>query len=88
MSAEAIERVSPWLDAANVDLKAYTEDFYKQQCGARLEPVKETLRRLKALKVWVEVTTLIIPGLNDGPKNSPGWQPSLPRIWAPKPHGT
>jgi pyruvate formate lyase activating enzyme len=66
MSAEAIERVSPWLDAANVDLKAYTEDFYKQQCGARLEPVKETLRRLKALKVWVEVTTLIIPGLNDG----------------------
>jgi pyruvate formate lyase activating enzyme len=49
-----------------VDLKAYTEDFYKQQCGARLEPVKETLRRLKALKVWVEVTTLIIPGLNDG----------------------
>jgi pyruvate formate lyase activating enzyme len=47
MSAEAIERVSPWLDAANVDLKAYTEDFYKQQCGARLEPVKETLRRLK-----------------------------------------
>jgi pyruvate formate lyase activating enzyme len=67
MSAEAIERVIPWLDAANVDLKAYTEDFYKQQCGARLEPVKETLRRLKGLGIWVEVTTLIIPGLNDDP---------------------
>ena len=65
MSAEALERVSPWLDAANVDLKAYTDDFYKRQCDARLEPVKETLRRLKGLNIWVEVTTLIIPGLND-----------------------
>jgi pyruvate formate lyase activating enzyme len=67
MSAEALDRVSPWLDAANVDLKAYTDDFYKQQCGARLEPVKKILQRLKALKIWVEVTTLIIPGLNDDP---------------------
>ncbi|MFO7715508.1 AmmeMemoRadiSam system radical SAM enzyme [Desulfosarcina sp.] len=67
MSAEALERVSPWLDAANVDLKAYNDDFYKQQCGARLEPVKETLRRMKRLNVWVEITTLIIPGLNDDP---------------------
>ena len=68
MSTEALERISPWLDAANVDLKAYTDEFYKRQCGARLEPVKETLRRLKGLKVWVEVTTLIIPGLNDDPE--------------------
>lgn len=66
MSAEALERVSPWLDAANVDLKAFSDDFYKEQCGARLEPVKSTLRRMKQLKIWVEVTTLIIPGLNDG----------------------
>jgi pyruvate formate lyase activating enzyme len=65
MSAEALDRVSPWLDAANVDLKAYSDDFYKQQCGARLEPVKATLQRMKALDIWVEVTTLIIPGLND-----------------------
>ena len=67
MSAEALERVSPWLDAANVDLKAFSDGFYKHQCGARLEPVKATLRRMKALKIWVEVTTLIIPGLNDDP---------------------
>ena len=67
MSAEALERISPWLDAANVDLKAFTDDFYKRQCGARLEPVKETLRRMKGLGIWVEVTTLIIPGLNDDP---------------------
>ena len=68
MGAEALQRISPWLDAANVDLKAYTDDFYKRQCGARLEPVKATLRRLKALNVWVEVTTLVIPGLNDDPE--------------------
>jgi len=67
MSAEALERISPWLDAANVDLKAFHDDFYQRQCGARLEPVKETLRRLKGLNIWVEVTTLIIPGLNDDP---------------------
>lgn len=68
MSADALQRVSPWLDAANVDLKAFSDDFYKQQCGARLEPVKETLRRMKDLNIWVEVTTLIIPGLNDAPE--------------------
>ena len=65
MSAEALARVSPWLDAANVDLKAFTDDFYKEQCGARLEPVKETLVQMKRLGIWVEVTTLVIPGLND-----------------------
>ena len=68
MSTEALDRVAPWLDAANVDLKAYSDDFYKKQCGARLEPVKETLRHLKRLNIWVEVTTLIIPDLNDDPE--------------------
>ena len=68
MSAEALERVSPWLDAANVDLKAYRDDFYKSQCGARLEPVKATLKAMKEYGIWVEVTTLVIPGLNDDPE--------------------
>lgn len=67
MRPEALERISPWLDAANVDLKAFSDDFYRQQCGARLEPVKRTLRQMKARNIWVEVTTLIIPGLNDNP---------------------
>jgi len=54
------------LDAANVDLKAFTEEFYRKVCGGRLEPVKETLVYLKQeTKVWLEVTTLLIPGLND-----------------------
>jgi len=65
MSRKALDRVAPYLDGANVDLKAYSEEFYKARCSARLDPVKATLRRMKALNIWVEVTTLIIPGLND-----------------------
>jgi pyruvate formate lyase activating enzyme len=65
MSAKALEMMAPFLDGANVDLKAYSDGFYRTQCGAKLEPVKETLRRMKSLGVLVEVTTLIIPGLND-----------------------
>ncbi len=67
MSRQAVEMAAPVLDGANVDLKAYSQEFYKSRCSASLEPVKETLRRLKALDIWVEVTTLIIPGLNDDP---------------------
>ena len=66
MSPEAARHIAPYLDAANIDIKAFTDTFYKTMCGARLEPVLETIRLLKALGVWVETTTLIIPGLNDG----------------------
>jgi len=68
MSGEALEMISPYLDAANVDLKAFTEDFYKTYCQARLAPVKETLKRMKSLGIFLEVTTLLIPGLNDDRK--------------------
>jgi pyruvate formate lyase activating enzyme len=55
------------IDAANVDLKAFTDDFYRKVTGGRLEPVKDTLRYLvRETKVWTEITTLLIPGLNDG----------------------
>jgi len=54
------------MDAANIDLKAFTEDFYKSLCAGHLEPVKETLVYLKhETDVWFEITTLIIPGEND-----------------------
>jgi len=66
MSSEAARQLAPHLDAINVDLKAYTDKFYKTVCGARLKPVLETIELMKALHVWIEVTTLIIPGLNDG----------------------
>ena len=60
----------PWffehIDAANIDLKSFSDEFYQEQCGASLEPVKETLTYLaKSTNVWLEVTTLLIPGLND-----------------------
>ena len=55
------------IDAANVDLKAFTEDFYRKIAAAELEPVKDTLRYLvHHTDVWTEITTLVIPGLNDG----------------------
>lgn len=68
MTEEALQKIHPFLDAANVDLKAFTENFYMKTCKARLVHVKETLKRMKSLGVFVEVTTLIIPGLNDDRK--------------------
>jgi len=65
MTPEALAMISPYLDAANVDLKAFNDEFYKNMCGARLENVKTTLKQMKTQGVWVEVTTLLIPGLND-----------------------
>ena len=67
MPTEALQMAVPYLDGANVDLKAFNADFYKTQCSARLEPVKETLKGMKAAGMLVEVTTLLIPGLNDDP---------------------
>jgi len=68
MTEEALEEFHPHLDAANVDLKAATDEFYRKICGARIEPVKNSIRKMRSLGVWVEVTTLIIPGLNDEPE--------------------
>ena len=66
MTGEMLRLLAPRLDAANVDLKAFSDDFYRRQCGARLQPVLDSLRTMKELGIWVEVTTLLIPGLNDG----------------------
>ncbi|MEM7246137.1 MAG: AmmeMemoRadiSam system radical SAM enzyme [Acidobacteriota bacterium] len=54
------------MDAANVDLKAFTEEFYRKTCGGSLQPVLDSLRYLKhETEVWLEITTLLIPGHND-----------------------
>ena len=53
------------MDAANIDLKSFSETFYREYCGGELEPVKETLRYLAKSNIWLEVTTLLIPSLND-----------------------
>jgi pyruvate formate lyase activating enzyme len=65
MTPEALETVHPYLDACNVDLKSFREDFYRKMCGAHLEPVLESIREMRKLGIWVEVTTLVIPGQND-----------------------
>ncbi|UCD36504.1 MAG: AmmeMemoRadiSam system radical SAM enzyme [Nitrospiraceae bacterium] len=67
-SEEAVRSIAPYLDANNIDLKG-SDAFYKEVCGARLGPVKNTIKRMKELGVWVEVTTLIIPDLNDSDKD-------------------
>lgn len=64
MTPESTRLIAPYLDADNIDLKGGKE-FYRKICSARLEPVKKTIKLMKELGIWVEVTTLVIPGLND-----------------------
>ncbi len=64
-SPEALDLLVPYLDAANVDLKAATDDFYRHVCGARWDPVRDTVVAMHERGIWLELTTLIIPGLND-----------------------
>lgn len=65
LGEQAGRDISPFLDAINIDVKSFNDDFYKKVCGARLQPVLDNVRLMKELGVWVEVTTLVIPGLND-----------------------
>jgi pyruvate formate lyase activating enzyme len=61
----AVEKIAPHLDAINVDLKAFSDDTYRRIMRARLEPVLTCLKALVKAGVWVEVTTLVVPGMND-----------------------
>jgi len=65
MTREPLKAIGPYLDAANVDLKFFKDDSYKRICAGSLEPVLESIRIMKELKIWVEITTLIVPGEND-----------------------
>jgi pyruvate formate lyase activating enzyme len=65
MTPEAVDVIAPYLAAANVDLKSFRDEFYKKQCGARLKPVLDSLKKMKERGIWLEITTLLIPGLND-----------------------
>ena len=64
-SKELLKMIVPYLDAANVDLKYFSDKDYIKYSGGRLKPVLETLKGLKEKGVWVEVTTLVIPTIND-----------------------
>jgi pyruvate formate lyase activating enzyme len=66
MSEAMLEMIEPYLDGINIDLKAFSEGFYHDQCQARLAPVQRNIRTMaQETDIWVEVTTLLIPGLND-----------------------
>jgi pyruvate formate lyase activating enzyme len=67
MTEEMLETLHPYLDAANVDLKAFRKETYRRCAGAGLQPVLDNMGTMKRLGVWLEVTTLVIPGLNDDP---------------------
>ncbi len=63
-SAEAVEKLIPYVKAANIDLKCFREEGYRW-LGGHLEPVLETIRAMAAAGVWLELTTLVVPGFND-----------------------
>ena len=65
MSAEMLSMISLYLNAANVDLKSFREQTYQQYIGGKLQPVLDNLKHMKKLGIWLEITTLVIPGIND-----------------------
>jgi pyruvate formate lyase activating enzyme len=67
INPDPLVRLLPFMDAFNIDLKAFRDDFYRKHTGARLAPVLETLRILKEAGKHFEITNLVIPGLNDDP---------------------
>lgn len=73
ITPEALAEIRPYLHAANIDLKGFTEDFYRTICGAKLEPVLDAIRLYREYGIWIEITTLVIPGHNDS-------EPELRRI--------
>ena len=91
---EAVELLATVLDAANVDLKSFDDAFYRKLCGARLAPVLDSIVAMRRAGIWLELTTLVIPGRNDDdgqisrhdamdrgnprPRNAVARQPLLP----------
>ena len=65
MTRESLEMLKPYLDAANVDLKFFNDESYRQVCGGHLGPVLENISLMREMHIWVEVTTLLVPGKND-----------------------
>ncbi|WPD22591.1 MAG: AmmeMemoRadiSam system radical SAM enzyme [Candidatus Electrothrix scaldis] len=72
MTPECSRELAPLLDGINIDIKSFSEDFYRKVCKASLQPVLDTVRLMRELGVWVEVTTLVIPGLNDSAEELEG----------------
>ena len=65
ISSEPLAAIAPVLDAANIDLKGFSESFYREIVGAKLSEVLDSIIEYRKLGIWLEITTMIIPGLND-----------------------
>ncbi|MDD5455071.1 MAG: AmmeMemoRadiSam system radical SAM enzyme [Candidatus Ratteibacteria bacterium] len=65
INSEPLQKIAHLLDACNVDLKSFREETYRKICGGKLEPVKNSIKLMKKLGIWVEITTLLIPKAND-----------------------
>ncbi len=68
MTLETIEKLKPYLDAINIDLKAFTNEFYSKVCFSKLDPVLRNIKQFVKKGIWVELTTLLIPDYNDSEK--------------------
>lgn len=68
MTMEALDLIAPYLDACNIDLKAFTDSFYTKICKAHLQPVLDSIEQINRKGIHIEVTTLVIPGENDSPE--------------------
>jgi len=68
MSEQVLNALAPYMSALNIDLKAWSDSFYRNVCGARVAPVIANIEKCVELGLWVEVTTLLIPGMNDSKK--------------------
>lgn len=62
---KAVDTIAPYLDAMNIDIKSFNDAFYKEICGARLKPVLDAVKYAHSKGIWIELTTLLIPGKND-----------------------
>jgi pyruvate formate lyase activating enzyme len=65
MNREPMLKLAQYMDAIKVDLKGFTDDFYRKYCTGTIEPVKETIKRVKALGKWLEIVYLVVPTIND-----------------------
>lgn len=68
INPDPLKEISEFIDAANIDLKSMDESFYENVCDAKLKPVLASIKLMKKLGIWIEVTNLIIPRLNDEPE--------------------
>jgi pyruvate formate lyase activating enzyme len=68
INSEPLQELLRYMDAANIDLKGFSEDYYSKMCSGRLAPVLTTLKTIKRAGVWLEITNLIVPGQNDDPE--------------------